>query len=41
MPRILNILEFWIWKNPENGEVLNMLALHNVLNILEYALTEV
>ena len=28
---------FWIWQGSENGRVLNMRALHSVLNMPEYA----
>ena len=40
MPRVLNIPKFWIWPSSECGKVLNMLALHSVLNMPDYALTE-
>ena len=32
--------KFWIWQSSEYGWVLNMRALHSVLNMPEYALTE-
>ena len=29
--------KFWIWQSSENGRVLNMRALHSILNMPEYA----
>ena len=43
MPLVVNTSNFWIWQNSEYDRVLNMRALHSILNILnmrEYALTE-
>ena len=42
MPRVLNIPKLLNMANmsPEYGGVLNMRALHSVLNIPEHALTE-
>ena len=41
MPRVLNMPKLWIWQIYEYGKVFNMRALHSVLNMPEYALTEV
>ena len=39
-PRVPNMPEFLIWQSSEYGRVLNVRALNNVLNMPEYALTE-
>ena len=41
MHRVPNMPNFWIWQNSEYGRVFNMLALHSVLNMPEYVLTEI
>ena len=40
IPRVLNKSKFCIWQSSEYGRVLNMRALHSVLNMPEYALAE-
>ena len=40
MPRILNMPKFFVWQSSKYGRVLNILALHNILDMPEYALTE-
>ena len=40
MPRVLNMPKFWISQSFEYGSLLNMRALHSVINMPEYALTE-
>ena len=40
MPWVLNMPKFWIWRSSDYGRVLNMRTLYSVLNLLEYALTE-
>ena len=40
MPRVLNMPEFWVQQSSEYGTVLNMQALHSILNMLDYALAE-
>ena len=40
LPRVLNKPKFWIWQSSVRGSVLNMPALHSVLNMPENALTE-
>ena len=40
MPWVLNMPKFRIWKSSEYRKVLNMLAIYSVLNMPEYALTE-
>ena len=37
---VLNMPKFWIWQSFEYGRILNMLALHSVLDMSEYALAE-
>ena len=37
MPWVLNMPKFCIWQSSESGRVLNMQALHSVLNMPEYA----
>ena len=38
IPRVINMPKFW--QSSEYGRVLNMRALHNVLNMSEYGMTE-
>ena len=40
MSQVLNMPKFWISQNSEYDSVLTMWALHSVLNMPEYALTE-
>ena len=40
MPGVLNMAKFWIWQSSEYGRVLKLRALHSILNMPEYALTE-
>ena len=40
LPRVLNMPKFWIWQNSENDRVLNLRALHRLLNMPENVLTE-
>ena len=40
MSRVLNMPKFWIWQSSKYDSVLNMQALHSVLNMPEYALSE-
>ena len=40
MPWVLSMPKFLIWYSSEFGRVLNMLVLHSILNMQEYALTE-
>ena len=40
MPQVWNNSKFWIWQSSEYGRVLIMWALHSVLNMPEFALTE-
>ena len=40
MAQVLNMPKFWLWESSGYGRVLNMRALHSVLNMPEYALTE-
>ena len=40
MPWVLSMSKFWRWQSSEYGRVLNMWALHSVLNMPEYALNK-
>ena len=40
MPPVLNMPKPGKWKSFEYGSILNMRALHSVLNMLEYAFTK-
>ena len=40
MPMVLYMPKFWIWQCSESGKVLDIQALHSVLNMLEYALLD-
>ena len=40
MPGVLTMSKFGIWQSPEYDRVLDMSALHCVLNMPEYAWTE-
>ena len=40
MSCVPNMPKFWIWESSEYGRALNMLVLHSLLDMPEYALTE-